>query len=116
MPRKGQTLSQEARDKVRAANLGRKHSAETRAKMSKAQTGRKHTGETKAKLSEIQKALNKGDMIKQIWEKRHVNMVVDLLIDNVIDDLEYMDFEQELDMVRSIQRDFAGFLASFKIF
>jgi hypothetical protein len=40
------------KEKLRNANLGKKHSEETKNKMSKSQSGRKHTHETKQKISE----------------------------------------------------------------
>lgn len=47
---KGHTKSVEHRAKLRAANLGNKHSEETLAKLRAASTGKKHSEETKAKM------------------------------------------------------------------
>lgn len=53
MPRKGQHLSEEAKEKVRQANLGKKHSPETKIKMSIAQKGKKYSEETIQKIKEV---------------------------------------------------------------
>ena len=49
----GHIVTEETREKLRQANLGKKYSAETRKKVSIASTGRKHTQETKDKLRKI---------------------------------------------------------------
>lgn len=47
----GSTQTPELKEKLRAANTGRKASLETRTKMSKSQKGRTVTAETRAKMS-----------------------------------------------------------------
>lgn len=49
----GSSPTEETRQKMRAAQTGRKHTDESRHKMSLAAKGRKHTEETRQKLSEI---------------------------------------------------------------
>lgn len=52
---KGNVLSQETRERMRQAQLGRKHSPETKSKIGASNKGLVHTPETKAKLSKAQR-------------------------------------------------------------
>lgn len=52
-------VSEETKEKLRKANLGKKLSEETKNKMSKSKLGRKHSEESKRKMSKIQKKSSK---------------------------------------------------------
>jgi hypothetical protein len=66
-PRRGVTLTEETKEKLRKANLGKKHSEESKAKMSDSRTGQKK-GPYKQWSEEDRKAHSQ--RMKEMWERR----------------------------------------------
>lgn len=62
---RGKPRSEETKEKLRQANLGKTHTQESLAKMSRAITGRKHSEETKAKIGKAHEGLITSEAAKE---------------------------------------------------
>lgn len=107
--RKRKPRSEETKEKLRQANLGKKHSKESKEKQSaihignKYNLGRKHTDEAKRKMSEFRKG-NKYSLGVKHSEQAKINMAESKLFRNIILDTQtgiyYYDYKSASDSIR----------------
>lgn len=69
-PRRSPTIyTDEIREKLRLAQLGKKATEEARANMSKSQTGRKHSDETLANMKEYSNSEENKEIVSKRFKK-----------------------------------------------